>query len=373
MNISSAEVGDMTNTVTKYSVDTATTDGASDQKETVWVNTKYSQYLGYVKSIPELKSTIFTRARWIIGKGYQADNKTKAIMDKWRGWGKDTANQIIFNMATTSYTGGDFYAEIIRDDAIFTKIFMWTGLIKIGKPINLKPLDPGKMGNVVNKQGMLVGYDQLLTDGTTHRFKPEEIFHLAKDRFADEIHGTSIIPVLEKIILARAEAMADIRTVFHRYVKPLWVWSLDTDDETKVAEFKAKADRTVEESENIYIPKGAAEAERVSVPQYSTLDPLPYIATLTDQFYQATNTPDVVIGSAKQTVEASAKILFLGFEQSVRFDQLHIMENFKSQLGLDIKLEFPTPIEADLIDDEKKDGPNTEATQKNDTTAGSGK
>ena len=64
-----------------------------------------------------------------------------------------------------------------------------------------------------------------------------------------------------------------------------------------------------------------------------------------------------MIGSAKQTVEASAKILMLTFEQSVRDDQLWVMENFKSQLGLDITLEFPTPIEADLIKDSGKDGP----------------
>ena len=33
------------------------------------------------------------------------------------------------------------------------------------------------------------------------------------------------------------------------------------------------------------------------------------------------------------------------------------------ELGLKIRLEYPTPIEGDLIKDEKKDGPNTQATQ----------
>jgi len=103
------------------------------------------------------------------------------------------------------------------------------------------------------------------------------------------------------------------------------------------------------------------------MPQFSTLDPLPYIRDLTDYFYQATNTPDVVIGSAKQTVEASAKILILGFEQSVRDDQLFWMENFKSQIGIDIKLEYPTPIEEELVKDEKKDG-GEKASEPNDTT-----
>ena len=45
------------------------------------------------------------------------------------------------------------------------------------------------------------------------------------------------------------------------------------------------------------------------------------------------------------------------------------MENFKAQLGIEIKLEYPTPIEGDLIKDEAKDGPNTKATKPKDTRA----
>ena len=352
-NIGATSVGDMTNNVTDYSVQSETTDGTLDEDETRWTNTEFNQYLGYYKNIPELKSTIDTKAKWVIGKGYEADKKTQRIMDKWIGGGKDSANQIIQNAVRTYYVGGDFFAEIVREN---------------GKVVNIKPLDPSRITIIANGQGIVERYEQesKVKGNDPQRFTAEEMLHLPKNRFADEIHGTSIITAIKNIILARNEAMDDMKTVFHRYVKPLWIWQLDTDDPTKIAAFKAKADATVENSENIYIPKGAAEAERVSVPQFSTLDPLPWIKDLTDYFYQATNTPDVIVGSAKQTVEASAKILFLGFEQSVRDDQLFIMENFKSQLGLEIKLEFPTPIEADLIRDEKKDG-QVNGTQKNDT------
>lgn len=367
-NIASAEIGDMTNTVTDYSVGTQTTDGVTDQKETRWINEKFPQYLGYYKTIPELKSTIDTKSKWITGKGFTADKDTKKIMDGWRGWGKDTANTLIQNMARTYYTGGDSFCEIIRDDSIFRKILTWFGIVNPGKPVNLKPLDPASICIVTNQEGMILRYEQIskVKGNLPTKFKSEDIFHLARNRFADETHGTGIIEAIENIILSRNEAMADMKTVFHRYVKPLWIWQLDTDDPTKIKAFKAKADKTVENSENIYIPKDSAIAERMSVPQYSTLDPLPWIRDLTDYFYQATNTPDVVVGSAKQTVEASAKILFLGFEQSVRDDQLFFMENFKAQLSLEMKLEFPTPIEADLVEDNKKDGPS-KANEKNDT------
>ena len=364
-DIGSSSVGDMSTAVKNYSVDSQTTDAGENE---VWWNTKFSKYLGYYKSIPELKSTIDTKSKWTIGKGVTGDKRTMKILDKIKGFGKDTINTLIQNAVKVYYVGGDSFWEIITKDG--------EPLTSNGSNlINLKPLDPNVIGIVANEMGMLEGYEIRTKGDDVPNIKKDKdkIFHLPKNRFADEIHGTGIITAIENIILMRNEAMDDIKTVFHRYVKPLWIWQLDTDDTTKIAAFKAKADKTVANSENIYIPKGAAEAERVSVPQFSTLDPLPWIRDLTDYFYQATNTPDVVVGSAKQTVEASAKILFLGFEQSVRDDQQFIMENFKSQLGLDIKLEFPTPIEGDLIKDEKKDGSNVKANDKADTTAGSGK
>jgi hypothetical protein len=223
---------------------------------------------------------------------------------------------------------------------------------------------------VVDNKGMLKRYEQNIGTSSPIKFKVEDIFHLSWNRIGDEIHGISCVEKIETIILMRAEAMDDLKTVFHRYVKPLWVWMLDTDDTTEIAAFKSKADETVKNSENIYIPKGAAEAERVSVPQYSTLDPLPWIDSLTQYFYQATGMPDVILGSAKQTVEASAKILYLAFQQSIEKNQLFLEENIKAQLGFDVNFEFPASIQSDLLQDESKDG-NSNFKPK-DTTADMG-
>lgn len=342
--IASAAIGSMTTAVTDYSVDTEQTDGPSDGGETRWQNNDFGQYLGYYKSIPELKSTIDTKAKWVLGKGYKADEKVKKVLDKIRGFGKDTFNTILQNCVRTYYVGGDSFCEIVKHK---------------GRLINIKPLDPNVMVIVANSEGRIIRYEQLTKTGGKEpiKFKPDEIFHLAKNRFADEIHGSSIIKAVEEIILMRNEAMADMKIVFHRYVKPLWIWQLDTDDTAEVAAFKAKADLTVENAENIYIPKGAAEATSMSVPQFSTLDPLPWIRDLTSYFYQATNTPDVIVGSASDTTEASAKVLYSAFRESVMDDQLFVTENVKTQLNLDIKLEAPPSlIEPTMQEDNKKDG-----------------
>ncbi len=372
-DIASSEVGNMKGTEEVFSVDSQTTDGGQNDP---WYNRKYNQYLGYYKSIPELKSTIDTKSKWTVGKGIIADKKTMKIIDDWRGFGKDTANTLIQNFVKTYYVGGDSFSEIIRDESLMTKIKTWFGIVKTGKVMNLKPLDPGTIGILTNKEGMLEGYEQTLTSGETKtikRFNSEDIFHLPKNRFADEIHGTGIITAIEEIILMRNESMQDMKIVFHRYVQPFNVFRLDTDDPVKIKAFIAKENARNKDKENMFLPMGTVDVERIAMPQFSTLDPLPWIRDLTDYFYQATNTPDVVVGSAKQTVEASAKILFLGFEQSVRDDQQFIMENFKSQLGLDIKLEFPTPIEESIVETEKKAGDEAQASKKSDTTAGSGK
>jgi hypothetical protein len=371
LDISKTKKGDMTTEVADYSVDTLELDAADGSKEYKYTNNSFDDYMGYLDEIAELSSTIKAMARWSVGKGYKTkDEKTKKILGGIVGWGKDSFNEVIKNDIKIYMAGGDSVNEIIRKKIIKDKvknvIKKITGFGKYsagtGELLNLKPLNAGKMSFIVDEKGMLKRYEYNHgTDSSGKKriqsFEPNEIFHLAWDRIGDQIHGTSIIRRLKKIILARNEAMEDQRIVFHRYVKPLWVWKLNTDDATKIADFQAKADKTVNTGENIYIPKGAAESERVSVPQYSTLDPLPWIDALNQYFYQAANVPDVILGSAKQTVEASAKMLVFAFEQSVEEHQLFLEENIKSQLGLEVNFEFPASIAQDLFRDNKKDGP----------------
>ena len=104
--IDSASAGDMTSTRVDYSLAPTQTDGPGDQNETTWINTDFGQYLVYYQKIPELKSTINTKSKWLIGKGVQADTATMKILDGWRGWGKDTKNTILQNMSVVTDVGG---------------------------------------------------------------------------------------------------------------------------------------------------------------------------------------------------------------------------------------------------------------------------
>ena len=119
--IDSAMKGSQAEIFTDYSVDTQNLDSATS-KETTWMNTKASQYLGYYKEIPELKIAIDTKATWTIGQGFDAEELTTLTLIEITGFGKDTFNSILENMIRNMHIYGDAYAEIIRDGEKFVNL-----------------------------------------------------------------------------------------------------------------------------------------------------------------------------------------------------------------------------------------------------------
>jgi len=356
--ISSMVAGSETNTITSYSVSPEDTDGATDQKETPWMNDKWSDWFGYFETIPELNATINAKATWTIGKGFKADPATEMLLDTIKGNGLDTFNTILENMIRTYYIGGDAFCEIIRDDE--------------GVLINLKPLDPSVIKIVVNRQGMVIRYEQTAKiEKHNKKFKPEEIFHLARNRVADQIHGVSVIKAIENIILARNESISDYKTVMHNNVTPRWKFKLKTDDPVEIAAYKVKMDAvTATTSANIYEPFDVSESELIAVSPNATLDPKSWIDQQGNFFYEAVGVPKIILGGSGEFTEASAKIAYLAFQQNVEEEQLFLEEQALSQLNLIIELEFPASLENELLSDNKKDGAqNVDASE---TTAGEG-
>ena len=307
----------------------------------------WAKWAGIYNTIPELQASIDKKAMWTIGKGFITDKKTKLILDKIRGAGKDTFNTIINNNIRTYTICGDSFCEIIKN--------------KRGELINLKPLSPSTLKIVGNSQGLITRYEQTLISPTGQKsvklFKPEDIFHLSWQRLGSAINGIGTIEKLEQVITASKEAMEDLRTVFHRYVKPLWVVSVDTDDTTEIAAFKTKLDNTIKNAENMIVPKDTVDSiERVSIPQYSTLDPLPWLKMLQEYFLIAEGVPEVILGYGRDTTEASAKILYLAFQQMIEFNQDFLHEQIKAQLKIDVKFKFPASLAPDIQNDQKKDG-----------------
>lgn len=306
------------------------------------VRVDWLKWKGYYDKIPELQSVIDRKAMWVVGKGYKADERTKKILDRIRGNGKDTFDSIMFNAVRVYSIAGNFFAEIVKS--------------KRGELRNVKPLDPSTIIIKGNSRGMIKGYEQEWKGEVVAKFDPEDILHLSWSRLADHLEGTGSIQKLEDIILKRNEALNDLKTVFHRYVKPLLITSVDSDDTSEVSAFKEKLDKSVELGENLVVPKDTVSAiERVSIPQYSTLDPLPWINLLQKQFIVAEGVPEVVLGHGADTTEASAKILYLAFQQMVEYNQLFLEQQLKAQLGIEVEFNFPVSLEPDIKSDNMKD------------------
>jgi len=357
-DIGQATASDLTTAMTDYSVETATTEGATDQKETSWMNTNWTQWFGYYKTIPELAAVIDAKATWTVGKGFKADIKTTVILNHVIGFGFDTFNTILENMIRTYQIGGDSYCEIIRDDD--------------GDILNLKPLDPVVMKHISNRQGILIRFEQMSkVKGPTKKFKPEEIFYLPRNRVADEIHGNCMTERLANIILMRNQAMDDWKRVLHRNIDPVWIFHLDTDDTAKIATFKSKMDAARGKGENMYVPKDAVVPELIATASNASLNPLPWIDSLNNYFYQSAGVPQIILGGVGAITEAAVKIAYLAFQQMIEEEQLFIEEEVENQLGLKIELEFPASLENELLSDKVKDKTNG-VTQPNETTAGAG-
>lgn len=353
--IDSAAASDLTNEMTDFSVESETLTTAEQNKETTYVTDTWKEDLGYYNKIPGFKIAVDAKANWTVGAGIEAGETTLMLLNNIKGNGKDSFNSILKNMIKVKTFGKDSYAEIIRDkDRVL---------------VNLKPLNPANIRSVQNYQGRFIRYELLdQYKKPIMKFKPEQIFHLSHQRIGSSIHGVRILDSLKWVIDAMQEAMRDWRTVLRRNVKPMRIWYLDTDDTKEIADFKKKTDAAYGNTENIYIPKGTVETEIASVAPNATLNPIAWIQMLNDMFFQAVNVPQIIVGNAKEFTDASGKIVYLAYEQSVKSEQLYIEEQILNQLNINIKLTFPATLQNELISSREKD-PNLQANQPNDTTA----
>lgn len=360
-NIGSADYSALTSGMIDYSVETIQTDGAGEQKEFFYQNDTWSEDYGYYVKIPEFKRAVDTKALWTVGAGFEADDPTMLLLMTIKGNGKESFNSILTNMIKVKTISKDSFAEVIRDDD--------------GVLVNLKVLDPSSIKVFQGWNGRIIRYEQVFKSKKPNKvFRPEQIFHLSHERIADEIHGSRIIDSLKWLILARNEAMNDWKRVLHRNIDPLWIFHLDTDDANEIKAFKAKMDSAREKGECMYIPKGAVVPELVSTATNSSLNPLAWINQLNDYFFQAVNVPQIIIGNAKEFTDASGKIVYLSYEQTVKAEQLYVEEQVLGQLNLDIRLTFPASLQQEAISDtpnatDLEEEAAESASQPNDFTA----
>lgn len=303
----------------------------------------WTKWHGYYRQIPELRTVINKLASWTFGRGIKADKKNKEKLKKIKGHGKDSSRLVLKNQWRTALICGDSFAHIITD--------------KSGRVTNLKPLNPGKCGIVSNEFGIIIGYSY---DGQDKMYSPDEIYHLSYERIANEIHGIPFVEALEELVVSRNEAMSDLRVLYHRNIKPIQFFEVETEDETKLNSIENTINNAYKKSENVVIPSGVVkEIKKSSTAQYSTLDSLPYIKFLVREFVTACGMPEIIMGWAENASEASANIVYLSFQQEIEDMQLYNQEMVELQLNIIIDLEFPASLEDKIKQNKDKKGSGT--------------
>jgi len=343
-------------------------DRAGTSTDTHWVNDKWEDYNSYYKNHSSVKSVMNKLGMWTLGKGVTADKRTENILFKIVGWGKDTINEILDNQIRVKHINGDAYAEIITSDDEEIKP-------NGSNLLNLKPLNPGSIGHVINSQGILTGYKQKLNDGTERPYRLNQIFHLSLNRTADEIHGTGDIKSLMKFLDKIKQLDEDMAVMFHRFVVPLVIWSLNTDNPTAMATFKAQEKSAWNTGDNLIIPDTAVKFDLLEAGRGvgSVANPMDWRNKWTEEVIKGGGVPALIMAIESGTTEASSKMVFLAWGQTIEKEQRDIEAQIKLQLGLKVKLPDPPKIEQNLEKDEKKDANSSTKVKPNETTAGSGK
>ncbi len=345
-NIKSTTTQELDQRLKIQTTDTADVDRAGTTK-THWTNDNWTKFNGYFTGHNAINSVIKKLGMWTTGKGFKADKKTTKILEKIRGWGKDTFNGIMANQTRVEHANGDSYAEIITSDE---KPLKDDG----SNLINLKPLNPASIGHVVNPQGILEGYKQKLTDGTEKDLRLDQVFHLCLNRNADEIHGTGDIAVLMTFLDKIKQLDEDMSVMFHRFVVPLVIWKLNTDDPTAMATFKMQAKTARNKGDDMIIPEKATEWALLEAGK-TGIDPMTWRNKWLEEVIKGGGVPALIMAIEAGTTEASSKMVYLAWQQVIEDAQLQLEDQIKAQLGLTIKYEFPARIEENLGEDEGKD------------------
>ncbi len=350
MNVKNTTTSELDQSLKIQTTDTADVDRTSAEEKTIWINDNWTTYNGYYVGHNAIQAVIKKLRMWSVGKGYKADKKTKKILDAIRGWGKETFNGVMGNQVGVEHTNGDSYAEIItKNDEPIKK--------DGSNLINLKPLNPGTIGHVINTQGILTGYKQRNTDGTETSLRLDQVFHLCLNRNADEIHGTSDIKVLITFLDKIKQLDEDMSVMFHRFVVPLVIWKLNTDDPTAMAAFKIQSEKARNGGDDMVIPETAVEWSLLEPGKGvgKIIDPMTWRNKWTEEVIKGGGVPALIMAIEAGTTEASAKMVYLAWQQVIEDAQLQLEDQIKAQLGLEIKFEFPARIEENLGEDEGKD------------------
>jgi len=349
-DITQTTQADINNSRDDFSVDPKSTDGVWGDKETIQMFDSFTKWYGYYSSIPELKKAIQVYATWVLGQGYETDDRTKIRLEGITGSGEDSFTAILWNMLVMKKVNGDSFAEIIRNNK--------------GTLINLKPLDPARIKVYFRKNGTIKKYSYL-TGKKEMDFLPSEIFHLVNDRVADNTHGDSVVESIQWLIDARQEAMRDWRRISHRStVRILYV---EEDNPNRLANLKTDYKEAINNGNLLILPVKAGDASFADLQLPPIAQFLEWIRYTENAFYKAVGTPKTLAGDADGIPESGGKMVVLTHEPTYVREVKDLENDLWNQLAIKVEFNRQASLQDNVQEQEGKSNNQTQATQPGDT------
>ena len=224
--------------------------------------------------------------------------------------------------------------------------------------INVKPLNPGRLKIIQNTAGIIINYQQLDEKGEKVGKKLEtwQIFHLSNDREGDEGHGISVYEGSTKMLDRIEQLDQDMKEVFHRYVMPFLIFKAKTDKDAELAKLAQAATTALNKGKGMVIPEKALDLADFKIPQFSTLNPMDWRKEWKSEAVKDLGMPELHMGNAGDTNEASSKMVAFTFEQPVADEQEELEQQILQQLNIRGKLVPILSIDDSVSEDEEKDG-----------------
>ena len=280
---------------------------------------EFLKWKGYYDAVPPLRAAInaiadATTASWAT-KGVNG-KAMKDIINQFDGNGKQTFKMVMNNACKSFLLSGDAYLEVVTNRELGID--------------NLVLLPPDNI-SVIIKNGRIKRYEEITGSA---RWKPQQLVHFAYNPVGAMCHGTSTVEPLENMLINLNQLWDDMGKLFHRYIKPVTMIGLSTDDPTEIESFKREWTKikNIPESDLILPSELVDKVERVAVPQGSTLDPHKWEQLLVERILQSTRVPDLALGTGTVNSEESAKMKYSGFRQQVRFIQQFMEDSIQFQL-----------------------------------------
>ncbi len=316
-------------TVDEHALETS---GDGEQKITFPDATKYQ---GYMRTIPELKSALYSLGIWVCGKGQEISIVDKPMWSKIEGRGNEVITSILLDHFVMSKGIGDSFLQIIRNDN--------------GTLVNLLAIGAERM-TVIEEKGLIIRYEVLLQNGKIDKLQPNEVFHKTNERMGNENRGTSVIIALEWVLDAMQEALRNGRMVFNRNVFPLQIIEYDGDNTTQRDKLLVQHKKAIADGTALVVPK---DIVKITSADITIQDPIAWINFLQGYFYQVIRISRLIATSEGST-ELDSKMGYLSFEPMYTYEQNIYEAEIWNQLAIRIKFNRPAQIGGTIQEDEAK-------------------